>query len=112
MSAFGISVKYHYCMDKLAKVDVGFTANNDCKCNVPVKPQGCCKDKIFQLKSDTHNACQGIQPDSNENFVLVAEYLHSIILPEPQLVFLEAIIQSDQSQPPSPIFLLNQNFRI
>ena len=112
MSAFGISARYHYCMDNLTKINIGFGSGHDCKCNVPIETNGCCKDKVFNLKTDTHSTSPLVSSELSDSWTAVPVFFNSYVFAEPEIVFSEMGNEHGQSISPHSIFLLNQNFRI
>ena len=48
----GFTVNLHYCMDRMASVELGSKESEDCdKCGMPIKDKdGCCRDEIMVVK--------------------------------------------------------------
>ena len=112
MSAFGLSVKHHYCMDRLANINVSLGAGGDCSCDVPSQSSGCCKDKVVILKTDIHSPYQEVQLEENVGYVPVPLYLQSITPPESECISAPFAVPFALSNYSPAIFLLNQSFRI
>ena len=59
--ASGVTVHYHYCMGKLASMDLIHARKNPCPCGEKGEMLGCCKHVVIQTKID--KALQAITAD-------------------------------------------------
>lgn len=110
----GFVVSVHYCMNKLASVELGYTGESECgKCGMNiVKSDGCCKDdvNVVKLKAD-HQLAKLEIPDFS---------LAMIVSPVPGFPLLDfsardASFFAQAHGPPLPpqdLYLLHRVFRI
>ena len=112
LSAFGMSVKYHYCMDRLTSISMDFGVHQDCKCNTSANTEGCCKDKVLCFKGDNHKVYQILQSNPMEGLQIEPPVSLAISLfkDQKEAFYLPGEIVQDNS--PHPLFLLNRTFRI
>ena len=50
--ASGVTVHSHYCMGKLASMDLFHSRKNPCPCGEKGEMPGCCKHEVLLLKTD------------------------------------------------------------
>lgn len=55
-TTFGVTLKFHYCGDKLDQVSI-FNSSDKvaCSCGPGAMPKGCCKDKTVRSQIDHHD---------------------------------------------------------
>lgn len=111
----GFAVNVHYCMGKLASVELQEAPADHCgKCGKPAKGMDCCKDEFkFCKVTETHQAAKALQQD----FSPVTDMRLPVrILPAPALPAAGSMMGSRPHDPPdipsSPIFLRNCTFLI
>lgn len=111
----GFAVNVHYCMGKLASVELQEAPADHCgKCGKPVKGMDCCKDEFkFCKVSESHQAAKALQQDFSP---VTNMQLPVRILSVPALLTAGTIVSSRPHDPPdipsSPIFLRNCTFLI
>ncbi|SEW33433.1 HYC_CC_PP family protein [Chitinophaga arvensicola] len=111
----GVAVNVHYCMGKLASVELQEAPADHCaKCGKPVKGMDCCKDEFkFCKVTESHQAAKALQPDFSTTTDM---QLPVRILSAPVLPAAETIVSSRPHDPPdipsAPIFLRNCTFLI
>lgn len=113
MSALGMPVRYHYCNDWLTALSISVKTHHDCPCNTSGAAAGCCKDKVFYLKGDSHRG--GSQ-------FLQADPMNGLQTDPPVLITLSVFKNDEEvfglpyeftkSRSLHPIFLLNKTLRI
>ncbi|WP_143305212.1 HYC_CC_PP family protein [Chitinophaga vietnamensis] len=111
----GFTVNVHYCMGKLASVELHGTPEDICKrCGKPVKGMDCCKNEFkFCKVTETHQAAKALQQDFSTDIALQlpVKILQAPVLPQPQ-----TLIGGYHHDPPDiphpPIFLQNCTFLI
>ncbi|MDQ0108304.1 hypothetical protein J2T02_003432 [Chitinophaga terrae (ex Kim and Jung 2007)] len=111
----GIAVNVHYCMGKLAGVDLKGTPADVCnKCKKPAKGMDCCKDEVkFCKLTESHQAAKATQ----QNFApLIDLQLPVKILPTPSFRVLASCFDHAHHDPPdnnaAPLFVRNCTFLI
>jgi hypothetical protein len=111
----GFAVNVHYCMGKLASVDLQEAPADHCgKCGKPSKGMDCCKDEFkFCKVTESHQAAKALQA----GFSPVTDMQLPVrILPVSALPAQETLLLSRPHDPPdipsAPIFLRNCTFLI
>jgi hypothetical protein len=116
VSAFGITVDYHYCNGHLTHIGIlNFHKSGGCnKCNSSDIPPGCCKDKMLFMKGDIHKLSTVSSIAFPGNFANDVPVIHNILLLHKKFCIISDItfdyVKQISSQP--PLFLLNNVFRI
>ena len=113
-SAVGISIKFHYCHEQLAKVSFqNFGGYKSCRCNPQDVPKDCCKDELKYQKSESHRTVQPLQivelvscPAEPPVF---ADY---IMIPRIDKDNSSFVFHEVRRSRPEPIYLLIRVFRI
>lgn len=111
----GFAVNVHYCMGKLASVELQEASADHCgKCGKSVKGMDCCKDEFkFCKVTETHQAAKALQQDFSPTTDM---QLPVRILPATALLTVGTMTGSRPHDPPdipsSPIFLRNCTFLI
>ena len=110
----GVAVNVHYCMGKLAGVDLHDSPADVCnKCKKPAKGMDCCKDEVkFCKLTESH---QGAKVAQQHDIAAIDLQLPVIVLSAPALTS-QATLNSAPHDPPdedsTPLFLRNCIFRI
>lgn len=111
----GFAVNVHYCMGKLASVDLREAPANHCgKCGKPAKGMDCCKDEFkFCKVTETHQAAKALQADLDPvtDMQLPVRILPASVLPV-QEMFTAGYPHHPPDIPSAPIFLRNCTFLI
>ena len=111
----GFAVNVHYCMGKLASVDLQEGPADHCgKCGKPAKGMDCCKDEFkFCKVTETHQAAKALQPGFGPSTDM---QLPVRILPASALPVQEMLNAGRPHDPPdipsAPIFLRNCTFLV
>ncbi|MEI3798712.1 MULTISPECIES: HYC_CC_PP family protein [unclassified Chitinophaga] len=111
----GFAVNVHYCMGKLASVDLQEAPADHCgKCGKSSKGMDCCKDEFkFCKVTESHQAAKALQAGSN---IVTDMQLPVRVLPASALPVQETLLLSRPHDPPdipsAPIFLRNCTFLI
>ncbi|WP_111591917.1 HYC_CC_PP family protein [Chitinophaga dinghuensis] len=111
----GFAVNVHYCMGKLAAVELQSAPADFCgKCRKPAKNMDCCKNEFkFCKVSESHHGAPAVQQD----FTVAADLRLPVkVLPQPTIISLQKVITAIPHGPPDrpevPIFLQNCTFLI
>ncbi|NIG53470.1 hypothetical protein [Chitinophaga sp. Cy-1792] len=111
----GVALNLHYCMGKLASVDLQSDVAEICnKCKKPAKNMDCCQDLFkFCKVTESHHAAPAIQQDFS---IAAALQLPVKVLPEPAVMAITERQEIRPHGPPDirkvPIFLQNCTFLI
>lgn len=111
----GFAVNVHYCMGKLASVELQSAPADYCgKCKKPVKNMDCCKDEFkFCKVTESHHGAPAVMQD----FTSVADMQLPVrVLPQPVMISLHPVLQAVPHGPPDeqvvPLFLQHCIFLI
>ncbi|MBO9730820.1 MAG: hypothetical protein J7623_19425 [Chitinophaga sp.] len=68
----GFTINVHYCMGKLAGIDLQETEAHECRiCKMPAKGMDCCKDESkFCKVTESHQAAKALQQNFSLNIAL------------------------------------------
>lgn len=111
----GFTVNLHYCMGKLASIDMLQTPSDACnKCGKTDKGSDCCKNELKYCKgTEVHQAAKTLHQDAP---LAIDLQLPVNILPVPAVSFTPAFAAYDHHAPPDgetiPLFLRNCTFLI
>lgn len=111
----GFTVNLHYCMGKLASIDMLQTPSDACnKCGKTDKGSDCCKNELKYCKvTEVHQAAKTLHQDAP---LAIDLQLLVNILPVPAVSFTPAFAAFDHHAPPDgetiPLFLRNCTFLI
>ncbi len=113
--ALGISIDCHYCTGKL--VDFKFYGSTKCNSHEGKMSSGCCKDVVHFCKTDSHQSpavVTVIAPETSlKSHVFLNNSFNSISLitiDNRNNIYLRQC-EADP-EPPCPLFIYNQVFRI
>ena len=108
----GIAMEIHYCMGKLAGVELFASENDTCgRCGMTEKKGGCCSDehKFYKLTTDQKNASND-QTFQSPVTVIDTEYSSHEILFQKNSALTISNISPQKGGP--PLFILNCIYRL
>ena len=117
-SALSLTVHVHYCMGMLAGVRLIHTDEDRCgKCGMKKseRNKGCCKDEHKTFKANDHQPAKASFDFTQKQFAAVLQPVY-FLSSEPAITQYSDIKTLAHAPPSvwrtSPIYLLNENFRI
>lgn len=109
--AVGLGVNVHYCHGKIAAVSIGFE-KDECCCKVVTKRK-CCTNKEVVLKIESKQIKTTSSVWTAGEVYYIVRKSSNAVIPYVSFSSIHSVFGKKTSYPPpSPVYLMNKNFRI